>query len=105
GRAFLEQTDNRYDLIIFALPDSLTLVSGQSAVRLESCLFTLQAMEAAHDHLTPDGVFSMYNFYREPWLLDRLAGGLEQVYGHPPCFDSREQGQSQGGPMWVLSPR
>ena len=28
GRAFLEQTDTKYDLILFALPDSLTLVSG-----------------------------------------------------------------------------
>ena len=30
GRAFLERTDSKYDLILFALPDSLTLVSGQS---------------------------------------------------------------------------
>ena len=78
GRAYLQQTDKKYDLIIFALPDSLTLVSGQSAVRLESFLFTKEAMEAARDHLNPDGAFSMYNFYREPWLLDRLAGGLER---------------------------
>ena len=28
GRAFLERTDTKYDLIIFALPDSLTLVAG-----------------------------------------------------------------------------
>jgi hypothetical protein len=31
----------------------------------------------------------MYNYYRQPWLVDRLAGTLEQVYGHAPCFDSR----------------
>jgi spermidine synthase len=103
GRAFLEQTDNRYDLIIFALPDSLTLVNGQSAVRLESFLFTEQAMEAARDHLTSDGVFSMYNFYREPWLLDRLAGTLNQVYGHAPCYYAGEQGQSQVGTLSMLT--
>ena len=28
GRAFLRGTDKQYDLIIFALPDSLTLVSS-----------------------------------------------------------------------------
>ena len=32
GRAFLESTDRRYDQILFALPDSLTLVGGQSAL-------------------------------------------------------------------------
>lgn len=53
GRAFLERSDDRYDLILFALTDSLTLVSGQSSLRLESYLFTREAMEVARDHLTP----------------------------------------------------
>jgi SAM-dependent methyltransferase len=88
GRAFLERSDDRYDLILFALPDSLTLVSGQSSLRLESYLFTREAMEVARDHLTPDGVFAMYNYYRYAWLADRLANTLDEVYGHPPCFDS-----------------
>ena len=42
----------------------------------------------AHDHLTADGVFAMYNYYRYAWLADRLANTLDEVYGHPPCFDS-----------------
>ena len=88
ARAFLEQTDGRYDLILFALPDSLTLVSGQSSLRLESYLFTVQAMEEAKEHLKPGGAFAMYNYYREDWLIDRLAGTVDLVYGHPPCVDS-----------------
>ena len=64
GRAFLERSDRRYDLIIFALPDSLTLVSGQSSLRLESYLFTLQAMQSVRRHLRAGGVFTMYNYYR-----------------------------------------
>jgi SAM-dependent methyltransferase len=91
GRAFLERSDDRYDLILFALTDSLTLVSGQSSLRLESYIFTREAMEVARDHLSPDGVFAMYNYYRYPWLADRLANTLDEVYGHPPCFDSTGQ--------------
>ncbi len=86
GRSFLERTHNTYDMIMLALPDSLTLVSGQGAVRLESFLFTQQAMQAAKDRLNPDGVFAMYNYYRETWLLDRFAGTLRDVYGHAPCL-------------------
>lgn len=88
GRAFMERSDATYDLILFALPDSLTLVSGQSSLRLESYLFTTQAMESARDHLKPGGVFAMYNYYREDWLVDRLAGTLAVTYGHAPCIDS-----------------
>ena len=87
GRAFLQQTKTKYDLILFALPDSLTLVSGQSSLRLESYLFTLQSIETARAHLAPGGTFSMYNFYRARWLVDRLAGTLAQVFGKRPCLD------------------
>ena len=88
GRAFLEQTHTKYDMILFALPDSLTLVAGQSSLRLESYLFTLQAVEAAKAHLNPsDGMFAMYNYYRTQWLRDRLANTLQVAFGHPPCVN------------------
>lgn len=94
GRAFLETNDTRYDLILFALPDSLALVTGASQIRLESFLFTEQAIAAARAHLTPDGAFAMYNYYREDWLIDRLAGTAEAAFGHVPCVDKVGGGQA-----------
>lgn len=86
GRAYLANTDKRYDLIVFALPDSLTLVSNQANVRLESFLFTQEAFEAVAEHLADDGVFVLYNYYREPWLVAKLAGMLEAAFGHEPLL-------------------
>ena len=40
GRSFLRKSTDKYDLIIFALPDSLTLTSQFASLRLESFLFT-----------------------------------------------------------------
>jgi SAM-dependent methyltransferase len=99
GRAFLERTDREYDLILFALPDSLTLVSGQSSLRLESFLFTQEALAETARHLKTGGAFAMYNFYREPWLIDRLAGTLANAYGRPPCLDN----VAGGGGLALLS--
>jgi SAM-dependent methyltransferase len=87
GRAFLETTDTKYDLILFALPDSLALVNGASQIRLESFLFTAEAIQSAKDHLKPDGAFAMYNYYRDNWLIDRLAGTVQTAFGHVPCVD------------------
>ncbi|WP_329484651.1 spermidine synthase [Kribbella sp. NBC_01484] len=87
GRAFLSRTDKKYDLILLALPDSLTLVNGASSLRLESYLFTEQAFKSARDHLNPGGAFAMYNFYRETWLIDRLASTAQKAFGHKPCVD------------------
>ena len=88
GRAFLERTHNSYDLIIFALarlPDPRSRVSPPFDSRAISS--REQAFEAARDHLAPGGAFAMYNFYREQWLADRLAGTLTGVFGNRPCFD------------------
>ena len=84
GRAFMERADARYDLMLFALPDSATIVTGQSALRLENYLFTTQALERARSLLEPGGTFAMYNYY-EPWLLDRYANTIRTVYGTAPC--------------------
>lgn len=92
GRAFMENTARRYDLVLFALPDSLTLVSGQSALRLESYLFTGEALATARDLLKPGGAFGMYNYFRDPWLVDRLAGMLRATYGSAPCIESAGSG-------------
>ncbi|QPC99805.1 spermidine synthase [Qipengyuania soli] len=94
GRAFLENTDRKYDLVLFALPDSLTLVSGASQIRLESFLFTQEAMQSVKDVLKPNGAFAMYNYYREPWLIDRLGGTAQAVFGHKPCVDTWADAQA-----------
>ncbi|MEO6349886.1 MAG: spermidine synthase [Candidatus Limnocylindrales bacterium] len=86
GRAFLRGTTSRYDLIIFALTDSLTLVTSTGSVRLESFLFTDEALASARDHLTPNGVFLMYNLYREPWLVTKLDRMASDVFGHQPLL-------------------
>ena len=86
GRAFIEQTTHHYDLILFALPDSLTLLAGQGALRLENYLFTKQSIGTVKRRLKPGGTFAMYNYY-EPFLLNRYAGTLDDVFGHPPCVE------------------
>jgi Spermine/spermidine synthase domain len=91
GRAYLERTGEKFDLILFALPDSLTVVSGQSALRLESYLFTLESLRTAREHLEPGGEFAMYNYYREQWLVDRLGRQLQDVFGTPPCIDGQDE--------------
>ncbi len=86
GRAFVERTHKHYDLILFALPDSLTLLSGQGSLRLENYLFTKQSMQTVKGLLKPGGTFAMYNYY-EQFLLNRYAHTLDDVYGRPPCVE------------------
>ncbi len=84
GRAFLRRTTSTYDLVIFALPDSLTLVSTSANLRLESFLFTVQAFQEVRSHLASNGVFVLYNYYRDDWLPTKIAGMLQDAFGTQP---------------------
>jgi SAM-dependent methyltransferase len=84
GREFLRTSDRQYDLIIYALVDSLILHSSYSNIRLESYLFTREAFEEVHRHLKPGGLFVMYNYFRQGWIVARLQKGLQEAFGTPP---------------------
>ena len=97
GRAFLERSSERFDLVIFALPDSLTTVTGQGGIRLESYLFTVEALESVDEHLDPAGTFAMYNYYRAD-VFERYAKTISEVWGAPCVFrgSAVDLGRSQG---------
>ena len=84
ARHFLRTTDRKYDLVVFALIDSLTMQSSFSGVRLESYMFTEESFRAVRDRLTPDGLLVIYNYFREPWLVDRLANTAAVAFGQEP---------------------
>ena len=81
ARHFLRTTTKKYDLVVFALIDSLTMQSSFSGVRLESYMFTVESFSAVRDRLKPDGVLVVYNYFREPWLVDRLANTAAAAFG------------------------
>lgn len=99
GRTFLERTDKKYDLIIFALTDSLALASSYSNTRLESYLFTRESFARAKERLAPGGLLVLYNYYREQWLVDKLAGTLGSVFGEPPYVTSAVDGPALAAMM------
>jgi len=84
GRAYLQNSTKKYNLILFALPDSLTAVNGQSNLRLESYLLTLQSVESARAHLAPGGTMAMYNYYSNH-LFNRYATTMLDAFGQAPC--------------------
>jgi SAM-dependent methyltransferase len=88
GRGFVRTTASRYDLISYAVVDSLALHSSYSSVRLESFLFTEQAFRDIKAKLKPGGVFAMYNFYRQGWVVGRLVKLAETVFGSRPIVVS-----------------
>lgn len=84
ARAFMTRTSRLYDLIVFALTDSLVKVSPMAQLRLENYLFTEEAARKAFSLLTPTGDIIFYNFYRQPWLEDKMYIMISKATGKTP---------------------
>ncbi|HEY3884577.1 MAG TPA: hypothetical protein VGL62_05175, partial [Vicinamibacterales bacterium] len=91
ARHYLRTTKKKYDLVVFALIDSLTVQSSFSGVRLESYMFTRESFDEVRDHLTPTGLLVIYNYFRERWLVDRLANTAAAAFGSEPYVDVHER--------------
>jgi Spermine/spermidine synthase domain len=81
GRAFMTRTPRRYDLVIFALTDSLVKVSSMSQLRLENYLFTVESVRRARGLLKPGGDLVFYNYYRQPWLRTKISEMIQEATG------------------------
>lgn len=88
GRHFLRTTSRKYDLVIYALVDSLILHSGYANIRLESYLFTREALEDIKRVLKPGGIFISSNNLRQGWVVERVAAMSESVFGCKPTVIS-----------------
>lgn len=84
GRHFLRTTDRKYDLVVYALLDSLILHSSYANIRLESYLFTEQALADIRRILKPGGIFVTYNFFRQGWVVERVAAMAKSVFACKP---------------------
>ena len=91
ARHYLATTTKQYDLVVFALIDSLTVQSSFSGVRLESYMFTEESFRAVRDHLKPRGLMVLYNYFREKWLVDRLANTSARVFGQEPLVHVHQE--------------
>jgi hypothetical protein len=57
-------------------------------LRLESYLLTEESIASARRSLSDDGILILYNYYREPWLVDKLAGMVGSAFGEEPLVST-----------------
>ena len=90
ARAFMTNTNRKYDLIVFALTDSLVKVSPMAQLRLENYIFTEQAVQTAYNLLKKDGNIVFYNFYRLPWIKEKIERMTYTGIGRYPLTRTRK---------------
>ncbi len=84
ARSYVQNSKERFDLILFSLLDSHTTSSHFSNIRIDNYVYTLEALTAAKRLLQPDGLFIIKFHVGTPWIAGRLHGLLEIVFGRSP---------------------
>ncbi|HKM90580.1 MAG TPA: methyltransferase domain-containing protein [Candidatus Acidoferrales bacterium] len=93
ARAYLRETRQKYDVIVFGLLDSHTQFSGYSSMRLDNYVYTEQSLREAKRLLKPSGVLVLKFEVRPPWtwMGQRFYAMFNDVFGRPPIAFSRPQ--------------
>ena len=89
ARSFLRGTSQTYDLIVFGLLDSHTLLSQASSVRLDSFVYTVEAFREARARLRPHGMISLAFSVMNQRLGRKIYLMLQQAFGGraPHCIN------------------
>jgi SAM-dependent methyltransferase len=80
ARSFLRNTNQTYDMIVYGLLDSHTLLSHASSVRLDSFVYTVEALREARARLKPDGLLSLSFSMVSPELGRKIYLMLRQAF-------------------------
>jgi spermidine synthase len=103
ARSYIENSKERFDLIVYSLLDSHTNVSNYSSVRIDNYVYTVEAIEAARRLLKDDGILVLKFQAHTPWIAGRLHGLLQTVFAQEPVdFYADASKYSSGGHFFVV---
>ena len=102
ARSFFATTTEKYDLIIFGLLDSHTTTSMTNA-RLDHYVYTRESISRSRQLLAQDGVMFLSFEALKPFIADRMARCIREVFGQEPlAFRSPNSSSGWGGMMFVV---
>ena len=101
ARSYIQNADDRFDLIVFSLLDSHTTASHFSNIRIDNYVYTLQALAAAKHLLKPDGIFIVKFQVQRVWIAGRLHDLVGTVFGAEPLQLQTDSAYSSTGRFFV----
>jgi hypothetical protein len=102
ARSYFATSTEKFDVIVFGLLDSHTTTGGMSNARLDHYVYTRESMARAKELLAPGGVVFLSFYAERPFITDRMAGVLNQVFEKPSLvFPVLANNFGRGGVVFV----
>lgn len=101
ARSYFARSDERFDLICFGLLDSHTTSSITNA-RLDHFVYTVESLRSARRLLRDGGVMVLSFEAAKPYIADRMASAIQEVFGQEPlAFRVPPSSYGWGGVFFV----
>lgn len=88
AREFFSNTNQKFDVVVFGLLDSHTLLSSMSSVRLDSYVYTLDSFRQVKSLLNENGYVSI-TFAANEWIEERLGRMMVIAFNVPQVYVQR----------------
>src|SRR5262245_12242621 len=83
ARSYFATSTEKFDVIVFGLLDSHTTTGGMSNARLDHYVYTRESIDRAKGLLAPGGVMLLSFYAERPFIVDRMARTVNEVFGKP----------------------
>jgi hypothetical protein len=105
ARTFIRRTEKRHDMIVYGLLDSHSLLSHASSVRLDSFVYTVEALREAREKLKPDGMLSLSFYVLSDEIGCKFYRMMQDAFdGRPPvCIQDNYAGGDTGTIIFLQS--
>ena len=101
ARSFFATSRDRFDVISFGLLDSHTTTAMTNA-RLDHYVYTRESLQRARSLLAPGGIMVLSFEAQKPFIADRMASAIREVFGREPIgFRVPQSRYGWGGVVFV----
>lgn len=101
ARSYVQNSHDKFDLIVFSLLDSHTTASSFSNIRLDNFVYTQEAIARASELLNPEGLMILKFQVRSPWIEERLNSLLQHAFHRVPFEIALQTDHGSGGLFFI----
>ena len=106
ARNYIQNSHDRFDLIVFSLLDSHTTTSHFTNIRIDNYVYTRESFERVKELLRPDGLLIVKFQVDNPWIAGRLFNLIQDAFHQEPVqFQTEGGGFDSSGRFFVAGSR
>lgn len=101
ARSYLQQTNQKFAMVVFGFLDSHTLLSSFSTLRLDNFIYTTECMKRVEEIMLPGGEVSVTFASNREWIDRRISALLQNEFDEETKIFNFQNGKFANGTVYI----